>query len=137
MAMAAATARALLKKFSLHFSFPKSPTPEATHLRGSTPSFGTLSQRPKCAQQKDQQNTKRSNSMNLLVKRRTRSGRELDEETFSKHYGNENSAHIPVMLGEVLDVFASVPLSSFVDCTLGAAGHSSAVGSFSWLLNSL
>lgn len=65
--------------------------------------------------------------MNLLVKRRTRSGRELDEETFSKHYGNQNSAHIPVMLGEVLDVFASVPLSSFVDCTLGAAGHSSAI----------
>lgn len=38
-------------------------------------------------------------------------------------------SHIPVMLGEVLDVFSSnlKPLSSFVDCTLGAAGHASAI----------
>lgn len=61
------------------------------------------------------------------MKRRTRSDKVLDEEVFSKHYGNVNSAHVPVMLGEVLDVFASVPLSSFVDCTLGAAGHSSEI----------
>ncbi|XP_040972942.1 ribosomal RNA small subunit methyltransferase H isoform X1 [Gossypium hirsutum] len=41
-------------------------------------------------------------------------------------------SHIPVMLGEVLDVFSSnlKPLSSFVDCTLGAAGHASAVSFF-------
>lgn len=64
------------------------------------------------------------------MKRRTRSDKVLDEEVFSKHYGNVNSAHVPVMLGEVLDVFASVPLSSFVDCTLGAAGHSSEVGPY-------
>lgn len=61
------------------------------------------------------------------VKRRTRSEKELDEETFLKHYGNDNSAHVPVMLGEVLDVFTSVTLRSFLDCTLGAAGHSSAI----------
>ncbi|XP_016444461.1 uncharacterized protein LOC107769735 [Nicotiana tabacum] len=62
------------------------------------------------------------------VKRRTRSEKELDEETFLKHYGNDNSTpHVPVLLGEVLDVFASVTLRSFLDCTLGAAGHSSAI----------
>ncbi|XP_006350999.1 ribosomal RNA small subunit methyltransferase H [Solanum tuberosum] len=61
------------------------------------------------------------------VKRRTRSEKELDEEAFLKNYGNENSAHVPVLLGEVLDVFTSVTLRSFLDCTLGAAGHSSAI----------
>ncbi|GMP93735.1 hypothetical protein CsSME_00043445 [Camellia sinensis var. sinensis] len=60
-----------------------------------------------------------------VVKRRTRSGKEFDEKTFMR-YG-DSATHIPVMLGEVLDVFASVPLLSFVDCTVGAAGHSSAV----------
>ncbi|CAN4081105.1 unnamed protein product [Withania somnifera] len=61
------------------------------------------------------------------VKRRTRSEKELDEETFLKRYGNDNSAHVPVLLGEVLDVFTSLTLRSFLDCTLGAAGHSSAI----------
>ncbi|XP_060185949.1 uncharacterized protein LOC132615368 [Lycium barbarum] len=61
------------------------------------------------------------------VKRRTRSEKELDEETFLNKYGNDNSAHVPVLLGEVLDVFTSVTLRSFLDCTLGAAGHSSAI----------
>ncbi|KAH0745640.1 hypothetical protein KY285_007297 [Solanum tuberosum] len=61
------------------------------------------------------------------VKRRTRSEKELDEEAFLKNYGNDNSAHVPVLLGEVLDVFTSVTLRSFLDCTLGAAGHSSEI----------
>ncbi|KAJ8557368.1 hypothetical protein K7X08_002993 [Anisodus acutangulus] len=61
------------------------------------------------------------------VKRRTRSDKELDEETFLNKYGNDNSAHVPVLLGEVLDVFTSVTLRSFLDCTLGSAGHSSAI----------
>ncbi|KAL2544483.1 mraW methylase family protein [Forsythia ovata] len=64
---------------------------------------------------------------NLLLKRRTRSDKELDEEIFLKHYGNGDYVHVPVMLGEVLDVFASMRLDSFVDCTLGAGGHSSAI----------
>ncbi|KAM3359909.1 ribosomal RNA small subunit methyltransferase H [Capsicum galapagoense] len=61
------------------------------------------------------------------VKRRTRSEKELDEETFMKMYGNDNSVHVPVLLGEILDVFTSLTLRSFLDCTLGAAGHSSAI----------
>ncbi|KAF3624919.1 putative translation initiation factor eIF-2B subunit beta-like [Capsicum annuum] len=64
------------------------------------------------------------------VKRRTRSEKELDEETFMKMYGNDNSVHVPVLLGEILDVFTSLTLRSFLDCTLGAAGHSSAVSVF-------
>ncbi|XP_059663022.1 uncharacterized protein LOC132308806 [Cornus florida] len=60
-----------------------------------------------------------------LVKRRTRSGKEFDEETVMQF--GDMATHIPVMLGEVLEVFASPSLRSFVDCTLGAAGHSSAI----------
>ncbi|GAB2286449.1 hypothetical protein Dimus_020853 [Dionaea muscipula] len=61
-----------------------------------------------------------------LIKRRTRSVKEFDAECL-KRYGDEGS-HVPVMLGEVLDVFSSsFLLHSFVDCTLGAAGHSSAI----------
>ncbi|XP_021744464.1 uncharacterized protein LOC110710467 [Chenopodium quinoa] len=64
-----------------------------------------------------------------VVKRRTRSEKEFDEE-YIKKYGDEDS-HIPVMLGEVMDVFdsssSSFRLRSFVDCTLGAAGHSCAI----------
>ncbi|KAJ7966074.1 Ribosomal RNA small subunit methyltransferase H [Quillaja saponaria] len=61
-------------------------------------------------------------------KRRTRSEKEFDKEAVHR-YG-EKASHIPVMLAEVLDVFSSScwrPLSSFVDCTVGAAGHSSAI----------
>jgi 16S rRNA (cytosine1402-N4)-methyltransferase len=35
--------------------------------------------------------------------------------------------HQPVMLAEVVDLFASVPAGAFVDATLGGAGHASAV----------
>ncbi|EPS59720.1 hypothetical protein M569_15084, partial [Genlisea aurea] len=63
-----------------------------------------------------------------LVKKRTRSEREPDEMWFLDNIGNGNNpSHIPVLLGEVMDVFASVRLKSFVDCTLGAGGHSSAM----------
>ncbi|XP_054799155.1 uncharacterized protein LOC129303701 [Prosopis cineraria] len=61
-------------------------------------------------------------------KRRTRSDKEFDKEAILR-YG-DNPSHIPVMLAEVLDVFSSTcwrPLHSFVDCTLGAGGHSSAI----------
>nr|KJB06382.1 hypothetical protein B456_001G001000 [Gossypium raimondii] len=70
-------------------------------------------------------------------KRRTRSLRdgdihilkEEDDDSSSSSTVMMQQSHIPVMLGEVLDVFSSnlKPLSSFVDCTLGAAGHASAI----------
>lgn len=56
-------------------------------------------------------------------KRRTRSEKEYEE----LHSFHETESHVPVMLGEVVDVFSSLPLRSFIDCTLGAAGHSSAI----------
>ncbi|WCJ44377.1 Ribosomal RNA small subunit methyltransferase H [Euphorbia peplus] len=59
-------------------------------------------------------------------KRRTRSEREFGGSECFQFGDNENN-HVPVMLGEVVDVFASVNLKSFVDCTLGAAGHSSVI----------
>ncbi|RXI09974.1 hypothetical protein DVH24_021740 [Malus domestica] len=62
----------------------------------------------------------------LKEKRRTRSDREFQLETIKRYGGT--ATHIPVMLGEVLDVFpASKQLRYFVDCTVGAAGHSSAI----------
>lgn len=61
-----------------------------------------------------------------VLKRRTRSEKEFDED-YIKNFGDKDS-HIPVLLGEVLDVFSPpFRLRSFVDCTLGAAGHSSAI----------
>ncbi|XP_021276627.1 uncharacterized protein LOC110410981 [Herrania umbratica] len=71
-------------------------------------------------------------------KRRTRSLRDCDIEIEEKEEDDSSSTsvmmqqtqtHVPVMLGEVLDVFSSnsKPLCSFVDCTLGAAGHASAI----------
>lgn len=58
-------------------------------------------------------------------KRRTRSNKDYDYESIIQQ---QQSSHIPVMLGEVLDVFSSSrTITSFVDCTLGAAGHSSAI----------
>lgn len=64
-------------------------------------------------------------AMEALVKRRTRSSRELDDETVQQLLGV--NSHIPVLLGEVLDVFSGRKLQSFADCTVGAAGHSSSV----------
>ncbi|RZC53538.1 hypothetical protein C5167_012395 [Papaver somniferum] len=69
------------------------------------------------------------------LKRRTRSQRVFEIPEDFHHQlviHGENSklnSHIPVMLGEVLEVFEKhpSPLRSFVDCTLGAAGHSSAI----------
>lgn len=61
------------------------------------------------------------------LKRRTRSDKEVDAEQLQE-YG-DSSSHIPVMVGEVMEVFSPYysVLHSFVDCTLGAAGHSSAI----------
>lgn len=128
MAMPAATASAksLIKKLLFHS--PPSPPSRASPLRFSVSAitratYGTLRNKSKSETSK-----KQKQKADLLVKRRTRSERELDEDGFSKQYGDENSPHVPVMLGEVLDVFSSISLKSFVDCTLGAGGHSAAVG---------
>ncbi|KAK7852443.1 ribosomal rna small subunit methyltransferase h [Quercus suber] len=69
------------------------------------------------------------NSVAVKEKRRTRSDKALDEHAIQCYVGDGGAAapHIPVMLGEVVDVFFSKPLRSFVDCTVGAAGHSSAI----------
>ncbi|KAL2318294.1 hypothetical protein Fmac_032170 [Flemingia macrophylla] len=61
-------------------------------------------------------------------KRRTRSEKQFNPHPYPYPYPYPyNTSHIPVMLGEVLDVFSASSLTSFVDCTLGAAGHSAAV----------
>ncbi|KAM7268832.1 hypothetical protein ACFE04_010998 [Oxalis oulophora] len=69
------------------------------------------------------------------TKRRTRSNKDytdesslllLNDDVSPLNHHNHNH-HLPVMLGEVVDVFANkYPFRSFVDCTLGAAGHTSA-----------
>ena len=67
-----------------------------------------------------------------LVKRRTRSNSEFNLEAYSQISEEKRiriSEHFPVMLGEILQVFSERNLHSFVDCTVGAGGHSSAVSS--------
>uniref|UniRef100_A0A8R7UTE3 Ribosomal RNA small subunit methyltransferase H n=1 Tax=Triticum urartu TaxID=4572 RepID=A0A8R7UTE3_TRIUA len=59
------------------------------------------------------------------LKRRTRSAGAFDPGLYRRH---SHSHHVPVLLGEVLAAFRRpLPLRSFVDCTLGAAGHSLAM----------
>ncbi|KAG2655879.1 hypothetical protein PVAP13_1KG042154 [Panicum virgatum] len=59
------------------------------------------------------------------LKRRTRSAAAFDADLYG-HHGHAH--HVPVLLGEVLAAFRRPrPLRSFVDCTLGAAGHSLAM----------
>lgn len=105
-----------------------------TNFSTSTTTTSNKNKKKKKKNKKSKQNENPSSSSSgrgeteSLVKRRTRSEKEFDEESVLR-YGDSWS-HIPVMLGEVLEVFASLPLRSFVDCTLGAAGHSSAVSNF-------
>lgn len=60
------------------------------------------------------------------LKRRTRSGTAFDRDLY-RRYADAAEGHVPVMLGEVLQAFCLPNLRSFVDCTLGAAGHSAAI----------
>ncbi|PKA65832.1 16S rRNA (cytosine1402-N4)-methyltransferase [Apostasia shenzhenica] len=55
------------------------------------------------------------------LKRRTRSGVEFDCDLYRRYAAG---GHVPVMFCEVLEAFRLPQLRSFVDCTLGAAGHS-------------
>ncbi|PSS17594.1 Ribosomal RNA small subunit methyltransferase [Actinidia chinensis var. chinensis] len=122
--MAAAVVRKLL------FQSPLSLSSHFSHLRSalsptnlSTSITTTASSNNRNKNKKAKQNTKAA--VAAVVKRRTRSAKEFDGEALLR-FGDTGS-HIPVMLGEVLDVFASISLRSFVDCTLGAAGHTSAI----------
>ncbi|KAL6556517.1 hypothetical protein OROGR_005805 [Orobanche gracilis] len=127
MPSATASAKSLFKRLFFH----SSPTPVSKlfPLRFYVSAITKATHATLRSQNKSETKQKQTQKQKakLLVKRRTRSERELDEEGFWKQYGSDNSTHIPVMLGEVLDVFASLPLKSFVDCTLGAGGHSSAI----------
>lgn len=116
---ASASAKSFVKKL-LFFHSPHKSSP----VRFTASAAANTSLR---SRNKNKNQATRKQKTELLVKRRTRSDRELDEEGFSKQFGNDNSAHVPVMLGEVLDAFSSLALKSFVDCTLGAGGHSAAV----------
>ncbi|CAA0814937.1 mraW methylase family protein [Striga hermonthica] len=116
--------KSLIKKLLFHSSSIAAPkiSPRQFSVNATIrPADSTRRNKSKRETQKQKQKAE------LLLKRRTRSARELDEEGFEKQYRNDKSAHVPVMLGEVLDAFASVPLKSFVDCTLGAGGHSAAI----------
>ncbi|KAI3427752.1 uncharacterized protein J3R85_009175 [Psidium guajava] len=70
-------------------------------------------------------NGRRATAMDALLKRRTRSLRELNDETVQQLLGVDSRT--PMLLDEVLDVFSDRKLRSFADCTLGAASHYSAI----------
>ncbi|KAG4387071.1 hypothetical protein AAZX31_11G152900 [Glycine max] len=81
------------------------------------------------------QKNKKENAKAALAKekRRTRSDKQFNRDAIIERCRindidtDTKFSHVPVMLGEVLDVFSNSTLTSFVDCTLGAAGHSTAV----------
>ncbi|XP_019172537.1 PREDICTED: uncharacterized protein LOC109167919 [Ipomoea nil] len=133
--MAVAIARPLIRRLFFPSSTtispptPNPPLPKSELLANNN--FATSTTRARRNKTKANEITssiaQKKKSRESLVKKRTRSEKEFDEDSFLKLYGNENSSHVPVLLGEVLDVFASLRLRSFVDCTLGAAGHSSAI----------
>ncbi|KAM5566223.1 ribosomal RNA small subunit methyltransferase H [Rosa sericea] len=92
-------------------------------LRSLTSAAHSLSRSTTTSKKKKQQQQKQKQRVAVKEKRRTRSDREFD----INRYG-DSAFHIPVLLGEVIDVFPpSKPLRRFVDCTVGAAGHSSAI----------
>ncbi|KAL5558287.1 hypothetical protein UlMin_034498 [Ulmus minor] len=101
--------------------------PQTFHLCGIT----TAAKRNDERKRKNKEGLKvlaKSKEALVKEKKRTRSDREFELDAI-KRFG-DTAAHIPVMLGEVMDVFSASKtrlLRSFVDCTLGAAGHSSAI----------
>lgn len=79
--------------------------------------------KPKAKAKGDERQQRRALEEHL--KRRTRSSAGFDPDLYGR-YAHEH--HVPVLLGEVLAAFRRPrPLRSYVDCTLGAAGHSIAV----------
>ncbi|KAL6970659.1 16S rRNA (cytosine(1402)-N(4))-methyltransferase [Sarracenia purpurea var. burkii] len=128
--MAAALARMLFLRSPLTLVAPKPPS-DFMHLHSLIAAanfstvIGTTTTSSSSRNCNIKKNAKAAAASEAVVKRRTRSVKEFDEEA-ALRYG-DSATHIPVMLGEVLDVFASLSLRSFVDCTLGAAGHSSAI----------
>ncbi|KAI3986384.1 hypothetical protein MKX01_002229 [Papaver californicum] len=117
-------------------------------LSNTTLITSTVSDKSKSKKKKQSSNTQKKKNVGVSspsssssgggeekLKRRTRSKRVFEIPEDFQHQlliHGENSkinSHIPVMLGEVLEVFEKhpSPLRSFVDCTLGAAGHSSAI----------
>lgn len=92
---------------------------------------------------KHQNKKKKENAKAALAKekRRTRSDKQFNRDAIIERCRindidtDTKFSHVPVMLGEVLDVFSNSTLTSFVDCTLGAAGHSTAVSIHSCFFN--
>ncbi|EOY29109.1 PREDICTED: ribosomal RNA small subunit methyltransferase H [Theobroma cacao] len=148
--MAAKAKQMMLMMLSSSFSFSVSslsapasvsavrhPTKSCALVRSACRSISTdTSKKKKKKKEKGNWNAKALEK----EKRRTRSLRDCDIEIEEKEEDDSSSTsvmmqqtqtqtHVPVMLGEVLDVFSSnsKPLCSFVDCTLGAGGHASAI----------
>ncbi|XP_071702918.1 uncharacterized protein [Rutidosis leptorrhynchoides] len=96
-------------------------------VAGYSTTLSSSTRNKKKLNRKDNSNSSNTRKalIDSVVKRRTRSDKKFDEESF-RQFGTTES-HIPVMLGEVLEVFDSIKLQTFVDCTLGAAGHTSAI----------
>ncbi|KAJ6836077.1 putative ribosomal RNA small subunit methyltransferase H [Iris pallida] len=117
MIMAAATTSRLSFLLRPPLSFSRSLPATTNHHRHliSTTTTSKITRPPK----------KKLPQLDQHLKRRTRSPAPFDPDL---HLSSPApSPHIPVMLGEVLSAFRARALRSFVDCTLGAAGHSCAL----------
>uniref|UniRef100_A0A0D9VC05 Uncharacterized protein n=1 Tax=Leersia perrieri TaxID=77586 RepID=A0A0D9VC05_9ORYZ len=125
--MAAMAARRLL---AFHLRPPPTPAPAhplaAPHRRGKHDAVACRAAAGRKGKAKDgEKRRQQRRALDEHLKRRTRSGAAFDSGLYRRH---SHAEHVPVMLGEVLAAFRRpLPLRSFVDCTLGAAGHSLAM----------
>ncbi|KAL4570282.1 hypothetical protein LXL04_025934 [Taraxacum kok-saghyz] len=131
---AATAAAAAVKQLLFHPSFLPPLHCKRRHISSSILTVASYSTTLSASTRNTKKLNRKDNSISVtsrralidsVVKKRTRSDIKFDEESF-RQFGDTDS-HIPVMLGEVLGVFDSRKLITFVDCTLGAAGHSSAI----------
>ncbi|KAJ0080142.1 hypothetical protein Patl1_24292 [Pistacia atlantica] len=116
-------------KYSSNFKFKPAGVGGPLHgFAAFTTSHATNDKKKRKERSKEMANTTIGSSAKVgLVKekRRTRSNKEYEYDSIIQE---SDASHVPVMLGEVLEVFSSSRrISSFIDCTLGAAGHSSAI----------
>ncbi|KAH7652505.1 16S rRNA (cytosine(1402)-N(4))-methyltransferase protein [Dioscorea alata] len=127
--MRASSSRLLVLRQNLSFSFfdPFSPLLLLIPRRRDAALHSQL--RVLATQQTKPKGSKRVAAASVEhLKKRTRSGIELDRDLYNRYASPAAGGHVPVMLGEVLDAFRPPHLlRSFVDCTLGAGGHSAAI----------
>ena len=111
-------------------------TPTRMSVRGSFSRFGNaagggrgalcFSGRAR-AEAKDEESKTTETSATASTSTTTSPKNKLKLGTNAKQSDVDGAPHVPVLMRQVLESFGDVTLKTFVDCTMGAGGHSSAV----------